>query len=332
MGLLRAGSDVDQALVRRARRSGERSLPDGVPGRVARLVAVGREQVEVLVALGEVEPRVAHVRALLGGDDVERLLGQPAAEVHRDPADERVAADLDALGGDVVDLARAPVLEVGDLRAGSLGRVQLERAGVERLARERGAEQVLAQEEVGVLPGNHERVRVLGRAGLVHQVDRLDRLLDPHALRHVYEHAARPERGGRRGKLALVGRQPLHVVLLHEVGVLLGRLLERHDDHALGGDGLVDLHEDGAGAALDDQRAGLAVERVGDHAGQLVDRLDRLVAAWFEGVEVEVAQRRRPEAGAAPVGQLLALVDRERGLAAVLEPARRHRRPRPPRG
>src|SRR4051794_41836965 len=66
----------------------------------------------MLVALRDVEAGVAHVGALLGGDDVERLLGQVAAQVDRHPAAVGVARDLDAARGDVVDVARAPVLEV----------------------------------------------------------------------------------------------------------------------------------------------------------------------------------------------------------------------------
>ena len=98
----------------------------------------------MLVALGEVEPRVLHVRARLGGDDVERLLGQVAAEVDRHPLDAGVAADLDAPRGEVVDLAAAPVLVVGEVDLGARVRVQLEGARVQRLALEVGAEEVLA--------------------------------------------------------------------------------------------------------------------------------------------------------------------------------------------
>ena len=181
LGRLR--DDLDQALVGRARVAGQRALPDGVAGRVAGLVQVGREQVEVLVALGEVEARVAHVRALLGGDDVERLLGQAAAEVDRHPLHARVAADLDAPRREVVDLAAAPVLVVGEVHLRARRGVQLERAGVQRLALEVGREEVLADGALGVLADDGERVRVLRGAGLVDQVDDLDRLLDPDVLR-----------------------------------------------------------------------------------------------------------------------------------------------------
>jgi hypothetical protein len=117
VGVLGPALDLDQALVGGARRAGQRPLPDRVPGGVALLVQVGGEQVEVLGALGEVEPGVAHVRAALGGHDVERLLGEPAAEVDRHPRAVGVARDLDPLGGDVVDLAGAPVLEVREAHA-----------------------------------------------------------------------------------------------------------------------------------------------------------------------------------------------------------------------
>ncbi len=112
----RARDDVDQALVGRARLAGQRALPDRVAGRVAGLVLVGREQVEVLVALGEVHAGVAHVRALLGGDDVERLLGQLAAEVDRHPLHVRIALDLDPSHRQIVNLTRSPVLVVSASR------------------------------------------------------------------------------------------------------------------------------------------------------------------------------------------------------------------------
>ena len=57
VALLGVRDDVDQPLVRGARVAREGALPDGVAGGVALLVLVGGEQVEVLVALGEVEAR-----------------------------------------------------------------------------------------------------------------------------------------------------------------------------------------------------------------------------------------------------------------------------------
>ncbi len=108
---------------------------------------------------------------------------------------------------------RAPVLVVGQVDLGARVGVELERAGVQRLALEVGRQEVLADAALGVLADDGQRVRVLRGAGLVDQLDDLDRLLDLHVLRHVHEHAAGPERGGGGGELALVDGQALAEVL-----------------------------------------------------------------------------------------------------------------------
>ena len=204
-------------------------------------------------------PGVAHVRALLGGDDVERLLGQAPAEVDRHPLDARVAPDLDPAHRQVVHLAGAPVLVVGEVHLRARLGVQLERAGVQRLALEVGSEEVLADLALGVLAHHHEGVGPLDRAGLVDQPDGLDRLLDLHVRGHVHEHAAGPERGVAGGELALVVRAAAwRTRAPDQVGVLLHGLLERHHDDAVVAH--VGVHD--AGAALDDQRRVLLVAEV----------------------------------------------------------------------
>ena len=323
VGLLRVRHDLDQALVGGPRLARERALPDGVAGRVAGLVQVGREQVEVLVALGEVHAAVAHVRAGLRGDDVEPLLGHVAAQVHGHPLDARVAADLHPLDGHVVDVARAPVLVVGEVDLGAGVGVQLERAGVERLALEVGRQAVLADAALGELADHRERVRVLRRARLVDQVHDLDRVLDLDVLGHMDERAAGPEGGRGGGELALVVREPLPEVLLDQLGVLLDGLLQRHHDDPRVGV----VRVDDAGAALDDQpRVLLVAEVLADDLRQL---FHRVVAARLELVQGELAQARGPEAGAPPVRQRLALEDLEGGLAPLLDEISGHW-PRPP--
>ena len=202
VGLRRLRDDVDQPLVGRPRVAGERALPDRVAGGVAGLVQVGGEEVEVLVALGEVQAGVAHVRALLGGDDVERLLGQAAAEVDRHPLDARVAARSRPAWWRCRSTSPGPQSwKCARCTCAPGQRVQLEGAGVQRLALEVGRQEVLADAALGVLADHGQRVRVLRGARLVDQLDDLDRLLDLDALGHVHEHAAGPERGGAAANL-----------------------------------------------------------------------------------------------------------------------------------
>ena len=110
VGLLRARADLDQALVRGAAGPGGRPLPHGVSGRGADLVQVHREEIEVLVGLGEVDAAVAHVGARLGGGQLDVLAREPAAEVDRDPRAVAVAADAHDVSRDVVDVPGTPVL------------------------------------------------------------------------------------------------------------------------------------------------------------------------------------------------------------------------------
>ena len=247
-----------------------------------------------------------------------------SAEVDRHPLHAGVAPDLDPAGGDVEDLARAPVLVVGQVDLGAGQRVELEGPGVEGLALEVGGHEVLADPALGQLAHHREGVRVLGRARLVDQPDHLDRLLDLHVLGDVHEHAAGPEGRGGRGELALVVGQPLREVLLDQVRVLLDRLLEGHHQDALVGH--VRVHD--AGAALHDQAGVLLVAEVLAHDLGQLGRAAR--SAGLELVQGQLADGGGPEARAPPGGQRLALEDLEGGLAPVLHELSRHPRP-PPR-
>jgi hypothetical protein len=70
-------------------------------------------------------------------------------------------------------------------------------------------------------------------------------------------------------------------------------------------------------SALDDE-SGVLLVVLQVLAHDLRQLVHRLVVARLELVELELAQAGGPEAGAPPGGQLLALEDLERGLAAVL--------------
>ena len=107
---------------------------------------------------------------------------------------------------------------------------------MQRLALEVGRQAVLPQVALGELADHAERVCVLRRARLVDHVDHLDRVLDPHVLRHMEERAAGPERRRRGGELAFVLGQALHVPLLDELGVLGHSALQGREDHALVGE------------------------------------------------------------------------------------------------
>ena len=149
------------------------------PVGVAGLVQVGREQVEVLVALGEVQAGVAHVRALLGGDDVQRLLGQVAAEVDRHPADVGVARDLDALGGDVVDLAARP--SPGSARGGTCAPGATKSSNAPACSAwpsKSGARQYSRISHSAELVDDRERCAYCAVPGSSISADDLDRLLD----------------------------------------------------------------------------------------------------------------------------------------------------------
>src|SRR3954452_103842 len=190
---------------------------------------------------------------------------------------------------EVLHLATAPVLVVGEVHLSARIRIELEGAGVESRTLEVSSEEELPDPHLRVLADDHERVRPLGGAWLVDHPDNLDRLLDANVLRHMDEHAAGPERGGAGLELSLVDREPLAEVLLHELGVLLDGLLERHDDDLV----VVNVGVHDVCPPRDDQGGVAVIAQV--ELGEA-----RLVALRLERVEVEAAQGRRPEAGAAP--------------------------------
>ena len=229
------GHDVDQALVGRARLAGERALPDRVAGGVAGLVLVGGEQVEVLLALGEVEAGVAHVRALLGGDDVERLLGQVAAEVDGTQLHAGVAARSRRAWSRCRGPRRGP--SPGSGRASPSrpgGRTARSAPACSAWPSKSGAEAVLADLALGVLADHGERVRVLRGAGLVDQVDDLDRLA--RAARPWARGRTRRRSRTRRWRRRTCPRRGRARRMYHcctSSGCSSTACSSEHDDHAL---------------------------------------------------------------------------------------------------
>ena len=260
VGLLGAGVDLDQALEARAALAGRGPAPVHVAAGGAGLVQVDREHVQVLVLLGEEEPAEGHVAARARRSASSRCwrtrcppssAGQPVAV--------GVPADADEARGDVVDLAAAPVLHLGQAAARAVLQVHLEGARVQRLARALGVlgevlgEVVLVHAEVA---GRRRRARACARTA-PHRGGRSRR---------------RSRRGPRRPRPAGTCRKapPLQKAALaasslwrsigrrleyqgrDELGVLAEGVLERAEDHAALGQARVELDVHDLAAALHD--------------------------------------------------------------------------------
>ena len=224
---------------------------------------------------------------------------QTAAEQGRQPVAVGVAADLDHGCRGVADRALAPVGQLRQAAARAVLEVQLELAGVERVAGDLAARQVvLAQTQLAAAVADRQRVGVLRAAGGRDLIDDLERLGDLHAGRDIEECAAAPERGTRRLEFVAVEQQPSHVVALEQLGVLVGSRLERAEDHPARRQLRVEFDVHDRGVALH------------EHAGAALTRQDRWqrrvgrVAARLERVEVEVLEGGLPEPRPAPARQL----------------------------
>ena len=131
----------------------------------AGLVQVDGEHVEVLGALAEEDAAERHVPARPGDDELVVVVDQAAAQQRGKPVAVGVATDLDDRGRGVVHAALAPVGELGEAAAGAVLEVELELAGVERVAVDRAAGEIeLAQADLGAAVDDRERMRVLGAA------------------------------------------------------------------------------------------------------------------------------------------------------------------------
>ncbi len=258
---------------------------------------------------------------------------QLRAEVAVDPLDRRVGLGDRPLGDEVVDVLR-PVLHgrVADARAG-LGD-QLDDGGVQRVGGPHRGGAALDVVHVRALVGDDQRALELAHVLRVDAEVGLQRHLDLDARRDVDERAARPDRGVERGQLVVVGRDDRGEVLADDVLVLTERGVHVHEDHALGGELLVDLVVDGLrlvlGADAGEELAlGLGdpelVERVLDVLGNVVPGLLGAVGGADEVVDVvEVdagEQRRAPgrhRAGEEVVERLEAEVGHPPRLVLVL--------------
>ena len=285
---------------------------------------VDREHVEVLVLLGEEQPAEGHVAAGLGDGQLEVLAHEVAAEQRRQPVAVGVAPDADEARRDVVHLARAPVLELGEAAARAVLQVQLERARVQRLALAKSSARSYSCSGTRCPRRRRTSVRAYcATPGPLDRVDDLERVLDDDALGHVQEGAAGPERGVGGLELVAVDRQALGVPALGQLAVLAEGLLQRAQDHAALGQRGVELDVHDRARALHDPPGARAVgQRARDDVGHDAG-LDLAVAgsAGLERVEVEALQARRPEPRAPPHGQLRGLVRLQRRLAQLLERA-----------
>ncbi len=239
--LLGARVDLDQPLERRAALAGGGAAPVHVPAGGAGLVQVHREGVQVLVGLGEEQAAERHVAAGLGHGQLQVLAHEMSAQQRGQPVAVGVAPDADEAGGDVIDLAATPVLELREATARAVAQIQLERARVQRLTREVLGQVVLVHAKLARAVADDERAPVLRHAGTVDRVDDLERVLDDDARRHVQERPARPERSVGRLQLVAVDRQAAGVVLGDELAVVAEGVLQRAQDHAALGQRRIEL-------------------------------------------------------------------------------------------
>ncbi len=104
--------------------------------------------------------------------------------------------------------------------------------------------------DVGVLVDDDQRPLELAHVLGVDPEVGLQRDLDVHALRHVDERAAGPDRRVQRGELVVAGRDDGAEVLLEDLRVLLERGVRVHEDHTLSLELFVDLVVDHLGLVL----------------------------------------------------------------------------------
>ena len=134
----------------------------------------------------------------------------------------------------------------------------------------------------GALVDDDERALELARVLAVDAEIGLQRQRHGHALRHVDERAARPDRGVECGELVVLGRDDRAEVLLEDLRMFLQRLVGAHEDHA-------ELGQLLAHGVVDDLRVVLRTDageelalRLGD--AQLLERLLDLVRDVVPGL------------------------------------------------
>ena len=155
------------------------------------------------------------------------------------PGDLRVlAAAVAALGDEIVDaaaaggVARIPVLDGRILDLGVVERDQLDHRGMELVlvAHRRGAAFEIAH--IGALVGDDQRALELAGVALVDAEIGRQLHRAAHARRHVDERAVGEHRRVERGEEIVADRHDRAEIFLHQFGMLLQRLRDRHEQHA----------------------------------------------------------------------------------------------------
>ena len=149
-----------------------------------------------------------------------------------------LAAAIAALGDEIVDaaaaggVARIPVLDGRILDLGVVERDQLDhrRMQLVLVAHRRRAAFEIAH--IGAPVGDDQRALELAGVALVDAEIGRQLHRAAHARRHVDERAVGEHRRIERGEEIVADRHHRAEILLHQIGVLLQRLRDRHEEHA----------------------------------------------------------------------------------------------------
>ncbi len=241
--------DLDQAAVGGAAAAAGDRLRDDRRGRVRRQVHHLGAGVLVLALAGERDREHLALGVLAHQPDGRVLHRDLRADVAVDPLHGGAGLGLGPLGDQVVDVVR-PVLDRRVAAAAALLHDDLDDRRVQRVRAvdRRGA--ALDVVHVGVLVDDDQRALELAHVLGVDPEVGLQRDLDVHALRHVDERPAGPDRGVQRGELVVAGRDDRAEVLLEQLGVLTQAGVGVEEDDALLLEVLADLVVDDLGLVL----------------------------------------------------------------------------------
>ena len=219
LAVVRARRHLDQTPVRRPAAAAGHRLRDDRAGGVRRAVHHLGAGVLVLALAGERDRQGLALGVLAHQVDGRVLHRHLGTDVAVDPLHRRALFAGGALGDQVVDVVR-PVLDRRVAAAGALLHDDLDHGGVQRVRLVDRRRTALDVVHVGVLvdddQGPLELAHVLG----VDPEVGLQRDLHLHALRHVDERAAGPDRRVQRGELVVADRDDGAEVLLEELRVL----------------------------------------------------------------------------------------------------------------
>ena len=186
----------------------------------------------MLALAGERDRQHLAVRPVAHQPDRRVLHGQLRPEVAVDPFHRRVLLGDGALRDEVVDVVR-PVLDRRVAAAAAFLDDDLDDRGVQRVGRVDRRRAAFDVVHVRVLVDDDQRALELAHVLRVDAEVGLERQLDPDALRHVDEGAARPDGAVQRGELVVVLRDDRPEVLLEDVLVLAERGVGVEEDDAL---------------------------------------------------------------------------------------------------